>query len=251
MCRICPIAFCLLTLAAATGCVHTCGFCRPKPEQPPVGPAHQVHAAWENRVMVTQDVVNGGVPLVGIAGRLYLFGQEIGYPVIGEGSAVIDLYDVTPETTQGTPKMLERWEIDRDTLRRLARKDDIGWGYTLFLPWNTYDPKIGRVQLQARFLPDKGLPLYSKANVVAFRSDQPQVTLTTRQVPVTSKMTEQDRRHAELQTLAAGRPAPLTGAGTPAPVIIPAAAQGTPASLAPVTLPPAPMPTGAPSTSPK
>jgi hypothetical protein len=132
--------------------------------------------------MVTQDVVNGGQPLSGLGGRLYLFGQELGAPVIGDGSAIIDLCDVTPETTQGKPKLLERWEIDQATLKRLARKDTIGWGYTLFLPWSTCRPEMTRVQLQVRYVPEKGLPLFSPPALISLRNDAPVTTTTTRQI---------------------------------------------------------------------
>jgi hypothetical protein len=163
-----------------TGCVLTEGFHRPK-EEMPAGSVYQVHATWESRVMVTQDVLNQGAPLAGVAGRMYLFGQELGAPVIGDGIAIVDLQDVTPETAQGKPKLLERWEIDQATLKRLARKDTIGWGYTLFLPWSTYRPEVTRVQLQVRYVPEKGLPLFSPPAVITLRNEAP-VTTTTRQV---------------------------------------------------------------------
>ena len=133
--------------------------------------------------MVTQDIVNQGAPLKGIAGRLYLFGPD-GFPLVGEGSVTVDLCDMTPETTGGQPKLIERWEIDRETLRKLAKKDMIGWGYTLFLPWSTYRPEINRVQLQVRYAPDKGLPLFSSQSMVTLRTEMPPVTITTRQGPV-------------------------------------------------------------------
>ena len=55
----------------------------------------QVHTYWESRIQVTQDVVNGGRPLPGLAGRLYLFGPEIKFPEKGDGNVVVDLYDLS------------------------------------------------------------------------------------------------------------------------------------------------------------
>ncbi len=131
--------------------------------------AAQVHAAWENHVLVTQDTVNNGAPLIGLAGRIYLFGDEIGFPLKEDGKITVDLYNVT---AGGEPKMLERWDIDRNTLRRLCRKDAIGWGYTLFLPWATYRPDVARVQLQVRFVPEKGsTPLYTSPAQVTLHHD--------------------------------------------------------------------------------
>jgi hypothetical protein len=169
-------------LTSLAGCVVTNPFQAPK-EEPPTGFAQKIEAAWEGRIMTTQDIVNQGAPLKGIAGRLYLFGPD-GFPLVGDGTAIVDLCDVTPETTGGQPKLLERWEIDRETLRKLAKKDMIGWGYTLFLPWSTCRPEINRVQLQVRYAPDKALPLFSSPSVVTLHTQMPPVTITTRQVPV-------------------------------------------------------------------
>jgi hypothetical protein len=221
-----------LGVLSLAGCGHTQSWFRPKEEAPPVGPVLQVQAAWENRIVVTQDVVNQGVPLAGIAGRLYLFGHESGNPLLGDGSAVVDLYDVTPETTQGTPKLLERWEVDRDTLRRLARKDMIGWGYTLFLPWSTHRPEINRVQMQVRYLPDKGLPLYSKATAVALRSEAP-VAVTSQKV-VPASRTAAAGPLSSPATTPGSNPAPAA----PPPTVIPAAAvaPATPFPAGPVRI---------------
>ena len=172
-------------ICLSAGCVLTESAQRPKEQPPPTGEVHQVAADWENRIVVTPDVVNGGTPLVGLAGRLYLFGEQFGQPVLGDGMAVIELCDVARLDQQGKPQLLERWEIDRTTLKRLVKKDMIGWGYTLFLPWQTYRPDLGRVQLQVRFLPDKGLPLFSPPSLVALRND-PQLTVTQRLAPAES-----------------------------------------------------------------
>ncbi|MFO0865640.1 MAG: hypothetical protein U0744_13475 [Gemmataceae bacterium] len=135
-------------------------------------PVKQVHAIWNGQLSTTRDTVNNGAELRGLIGRLYLFGEEVGFPLQAEGTVTVDLYDITPANTQGKPKMLERWEIDKDTLKRLGRKDTIGWGYTLFLPWSTYRPDIARVQLQARFVPEKGIPLFAPAAQVSVQGDE-------------------------------------------------------------------------------
>ncbi len=191
MSRFAPL---VLLACLAAGCETTEHFVRPRDpvpvavrgkEAPPPAPAaggsvHQVHAAWEGRIMETPDVANNGAPLLGLAGRLYLFGSEVGYPLVGDGAAVIELCDLAKLDSKGKPQLLERWEIDKVTLKKLLRKDMIGWGYTLFLPWSTYKPEIDKVQLQVRYVPDKGLPLFSPPAVVALRSDN-QLTMTQRQ----------------------------------------------------------------------
>ena len=146
-----------------------------------------MHTTWENHVVVTQDVVNNGRPLVGLGGRVYLFGQELGHPVPGDGMAIIEAADATHANAQTKPQLIERWEIDAETLKRLLRKDMIGWGYSLFLPWQTYRPDITKVQLQVRYVPAKGgLPLFSPPSVITLRNETPQVTMTQREVPASS-----------------------------------------------------------------
>src|SRR5262245_7507745 len=115
-----------LGLAAllAAGCVTTETSYRPKePVPPPPGPAHQVHVAWEGRIMKTPDVANQGVELTGIAGRMYLFGADLGHPTPGDGSVVVELYNPEQIDAKGKPQLMERWEIDKSNLKRMLKKD--------------------------------------------------------------------------------------------------------------------------------
>ena len=172
----------LLTLAAclAGGCVLTESSVRPKEETPPTGPIHQVHADWESRIIVTQDVVNTGKPLKCLGGRLYLFGEQAGFPVAGDGMAIVEMCDANRRDPQGKPQLVERWEIDAVTFKRMLRKDMIGWGYSLLLPWNTYRPDLTQLQMQVRYVPAKGLPLFSPPAQVTLR-EEAQLTVHQRQ----------------------------------------------------------------------
>lgn len=157
------VAGLLALLSLATGCVSL-GSLVPGEEKPPTGDICQVVAAWNNQVIFTPDPAHNGDPTPGIAGRLYLFGPTVGYPVAGEGSLVVGLYLDPPGTTTpvtGVPPV-EEWRIDKDTLNRLLRKDAIGWGYTLFLPWGSYRKDITQVRLRVRYTPAKGSPLYAE-----------------------------------------------------------------------------------------
>jgi len=162
-------------------------------DEPPTSnsPVKQIHTIWSNQLNTTRDTVNNGAPLTGVVGRLYLFGEEVGFPLNADGKVTVDLYDITGANL-AKPKMLERWEIDRETLKRLGRKDTIGWGYTLFLPWSTYKPEITRVQLQARFVPDKGIPLFAPAAQVSVQGDQAEPASTERPAPLVRKGRESD-----------------------------------------------------------
>jgi hypothetical protein len=162
----------------ATGCVTTQPWTSSNETAPAVC---QVHGFWDGRIQETQDIVNGGQPLRGLAGRVYLFGPQFGVPVKGgDGTIAVDLYDVSNTQPGAQPKRLERWQFDAANLNNLLRKDKIGWGYTLFLPWSTITPDISRIQLNVCYTPAKGTPLYGEPTPISLRN---QATLTqTRQV---------------------------------------------------------------------
>jgi hypothetical protein len=136
----------------------------------------QVHSFWDGSVQETQDVVNGGRPLRGLAGRVYIFSSEL-KPAEkgGDGTITVDLYDITNPQPGAQPKPLERWQLDPGNLSKVLRKDKIGWGYTLFLPWSTYSPTVARVQLNVCYTPAKGTPVYAQPTAITLRT---QVTST-------------------------------------------------------------------------
>jgi hypothetical protein len=147
-------------LGLAVGCVGLDTFLVHTDDRP-TGVVCQVVTTWQNTVMFSPDQVHGGTPVPGITGRLYLFGPEISTPLVGDGGVMVDLYDDAPKAQGGQPVMLEEWRLDADTLKKLLRRDPIGWGYTLFLPWGTYRPEIRQVHLVLRYNPAKGTPIFS------------------------------------------------------------------------------------------
>lgn len=160
-----------LSLFCLSGCV-TLGSLLPGTETLPTGPVCQVVTAWHNQVAWTPDPARGGLPTPGLAGRVYLFGQEINCPLVGDGAVVVDLYDLSSVGMGGQPVVLEQWRFDPDTLKRLLRRDPVGWGYTLFLPWGTYRPDIARVQLRLRYEPPRGTPLYAEGSPLTLSQEQ-------------------------------------------------------------------------------
>jgi hypothetical protein len=150
-----------LALLVTTGCVTTGSFI-PSADGPPAGDPCKVVATWNNQVMFTPDPTHGGNPIPGIAGRMYLFGPKVDFPMTAEGMVVADLFDAAQTGPNQQPVLLEEWRIDKDTLKRLLRRDAIGWGYTLFLPWGTYKPDITKIQMKLRFEPVHGVPLYTE-----------------------------------------------------------------------------------------
>lgn len=198
---------CGLALWAGPGCVTTSNFFA-LPGHDCVESASAVQSWWDPRVRIARDSVNGGAPLPGLAGRLYVLDAKE-WPVACKGRLVVDLYDVTC-AGGAAEKLLERWQIDNDTLQRLRRRDKIGEGYTLFLPWSTNRPEITRVRLHITFFPEKGAPLYADP-----------VTLTPRNEAPPQVVVRQ-------QTVPAGKAPPAPSAGPslpvlPAPTPLPAA----------------------------
>jgi hypothetical protein len=151
----------IILCSLSIGCISLPGLHWHK-ETPPTGSVSRILGTWENHVVFTPDAVNGGRNLPGLAARIYLFSGDQGFPVEGNGSVEVDLYDVTGLPPGQQPRLpLERWTYDKENLKRLIRKDMIGWGYTIFLPWSTYRPEINQVTLVLSYTPEKGAPVYA------------------------------------------------------------------------------------------
>jgi len=163
--RACLVSLGMVLLA---GCTATDSFVLPGRSQP-TGPVCQALVTWIPEVIFTPDPAHGGAPAPGLAGRIYLYGEEIDRPLIAEGSLVVSLYNAVagPDVENGPP--MEEWHIDKDTLKRLQRRDAVGWGYTVFLPWGTYKPELTQVQLRVRFEPVKGTPLYAESSTLVLQ----------------------------------------------------------------------------------
>jgi hypothetical protein len=156
----------LLLVSLCSGCV-TLDAWTAKRDTPPVAPVRQVVAAWEKGVRFVPDPTRGGAPNPGLAARLYLFGADGAFPLAGDGSLLVELYDDTPLTSGGQPRLKEKWNIDKDTLKRLLQKDLICWGYSLFLPWGTYSRDITQIHLMVKYLPKNGAPLFHPSPTMA------------------------------------------------------------------------------------
>jgi hypothetical protein len=159
------VSMCLLS-SLLSGCVGLESFVANK-EDMPTGKACQIAVFWNKEIAYAADTVNGGVETPGLVGRVYLFGPKFDFPLIGNGTVTVELYKgELPEGAgaQVTYQLAEKWQIDKDTLKRLARKDTIGWGYTLFLPWSSYKAETRLVRLKVRYdSGDGSLPLYTEA----------------------------------------------------------------------------------------
>ncbi len=132
-----------------------------KKKEPPV----QIVSTWKPEVVFVPDPANQGRPNPGLAGRVYLFQQDLGTSATWDGKLEIDLFDLG--VAQGaTPVHLERWEYDASSLSKLVRKDPIGDGYTLFLPWATYREDVQKIQLKLKFDHGGTFPLYGDTGTI-------------------------------------------------------------------------------------
>jgi hypothetical protein len=160
----------LLPVIFFAGCVTLDSSTFVRKAGPP--PVCQVVATWYPEVIFTADPAHNGEPSPGLGGRIYLFGPEVSCPLVGDGSIVVDLYDDTHVDKAQHPAPLEEWRIDRDTLDRLKRRDAVGWGYTVFLPWGTYRPDLVHIHLRLRYEPHDATPLYAESGPMVLRSKE-------------------------------------------------------------------------------
>jgi hypothetical protein len=143
--------------------------------------ARKVLVAWNNQIVTTPDPVNGNRETPGLAGRLYVFGDDEGHPLVAPGAVAVCVRAVDREGKTGPA--LATWSFDSVSLQRLGRKDAIGHGYTLFLPWLEYKPEIVRVQLDVRYLPDGGQPLFAPTTTMSLHQDGTPMMNTSQLVP--------------------------------------------------------------------
>lgn len=164
----------VLLLAAPTGCQsmspakHFDG--PPKPAE-----ASQLVATWSNKVHFVPDVVNNGKPLPGIVGRIYLMDRK-DLLQTGEGQFVAELYDDSGPTPGG--QLIEKWQIDGETAKKLLTKDYVGWGYTMLLPLGSYRPDLNKVHMVMRYEPEKGQPLYAAGGPLTLEHPAPPAVQT-------------------------------------------------------------------------
>jgi len=187
-------------LAGGTGCVDLGSFLRIN--NAPTAAAVQLVVTWRPELASASDTVHGGRPVQGLAGRLYLFGPEVGCPLQGDGTLVVDLFCDTESPKPGglsknganssptnqpiaqaqatqvpgsqtsntaRERPLEEWRIDRESLKKLEHRDAIGLGYTLFLPWEGYKPELNHVRLRVSYVPVKGTPLYLESPTIKLK----------------------------------------------------------------------------------
>lgn len=160
-----------LLLAVAPGCVSS-GQVIPGLGESAQPPVTVVAAYWQNQVIFGVDPVHNGAPMAGLSGRVCLFDKDVKDTRTADGRLVVELYAAPPEHPQGPPVRMEVWEISKETLNaQCLSKDRFGLGgYALNLPWPSYRPDIGQVQMRVRYEPAKGMPVYAAETMLTLNS---------------------------------------------------------------------------------
>jgi hypothetical protein len=157
-------------LGASCGCSMERDFFNPNQDGPPAGDVTHITTCWEKRVCWAPDTVHNGQPVPVIAGRMFLSGEDDNQ-LKGDGTVTVELYDNSePGGSSGKPPKYA-WKIDKATLQRLARKDMLGWGYTLYLPLWDYHPDLDRVLLTVKYVHDKSAPVFDAGTAIALNKD--------------------------------------------------------------------------------
>ena len=159
----------LIVLSCAGGCTLDHAWTN-KDATPGPGKPSQMAVAWINKVQYAPDVVHDGAPTPGLVGRLYLFDEEVKFPVIGDGAVTVTLYD---DTKGPATQPLEQWYIDPVALKKFLKKDTVGWGYTVFLPWGSCKPDVTKVHLMCKYDPASGPPITGPVSPLALEHEKP------------------------------------------------------------------------------
>src|SRR5262249_7278638 len=64
-----------------------------------------IAVAWNNKVTYAPDPTRGGAEAPYLMARMYLFQKDPGWPLLCDGSVIVDLYDATPREPGAEPKM--------------------------------------------------------------------------------------------------------------------------------------------------
>lgn len=147
---------------------------KPAPPTPKPGtPAAKLVATWRKEVQAGTDPVTQK-PIAGVMGRVYLMEKSGAFPVPGDGSISVALYDHTGDEA----KELEVWNFPAEVLPQVLQADAVGQGYTLALPWSSYKPEITQVRYRVTYTPKKGEPLSTSSEVITLEHGAVQQALS-------------------------------------------------------------------------
>ena len=119
-------------------------------------PVCSVVMVFEPFISVADDTISPGGQIPGLLGQVWLFTDEGKRTVPARGMIEAELFDMTHAGSGKLPERLADWKFFQPDLRLLKREDKVGIGYTLFLPWEKYEPSIKKVQLRLTYIDEHG-----------------------------------------------------------------------------------------------
>jgi hypothetical protein len=183
--RACVALAACMALWSAAGCVTP-----PMSAMlPGFGPAEPVPCRlvsyWDRDVYQVIDSKHGGLGDPAIKGRVLFYGpEEFKKPIAAKGTLVVDWYNAN--TPPNAPlELLGHVVYNSSDLPKFLHTDMIGLGYTVPVPWPSYDPKYTRIRMHVYLVPDKaGDPLFAEPVIVTLNANEP-MTSAQISVPVT------------------------------------------------------------------
>ncbi|MBL8822851.1 MAG: hypothetical protein JNJ77_09715 [Planctomycetia bacterium] len=182
----------LLTLAMLAGCKtfsDTDFTSLWEEKKAPCGTPNELIAFWQEGVDVQLMAHQGGMPSPGFAGRVIFQQQKPGKPaetIAVNGTLIVRMYEDKP-LQGGQLQPLETWTILPEHLPMLMRKDLSGWGYSLWLPWNTYNNALRSVRMTVEYQGNDGTKLMGTPMQIqiqdAHRMNEKKPELSVQRVP--------------------------------------------------------------------
>lgn len=123
-------------------------------EPQPAAPRFTVDSSFQSEVTYADDALHPNRKIPGLTGRVWLFTEKF-EPVDADGTLTVEMFDQNPEI-KGKPQLLSVWTFDAAVLKQLASKDNIGVGYSLFLPCDPASARVQRVKLSVTYAPAAG-----------------------------------------------------------------------------------------------
>lgn len=132
------------------------------------------------------DTMNPGKMVPCIKGKVYLMhrqevasGEDLAKPVVARGKLIAQIFDTTAQAQGVTPTKITDWQLEPTALRLVRSSDQIGVGYTLFLPFVEYTPAIKSVMLRIIYEDEKGNKCQNQTNLtLRMAEESPQLNMT-------------------------------------------------------------------------
>jgi hypothetical protein len=156
---------------AASGCVPLNVNLRPWEASPPPPEVKEIAVSWNPEVFFEDAIATPGHPCAkqaGLMGRLYVLGENARL-LTPAGKITVILYNDDAKGPGGEAVALEGWGFEAADLPRFIRKDTIGVGCTLPLPWGSYQECVRHVHFRVCYEPQNGPPLYTSSGPITLQ----------------------------------------------------------------------------------